>query len=309
MNRVSTSGIYALTLSNLTDTQLRQLEASRQVSTQKVAQDLKGYAKNAETLTTLRNVQIRVGGLLDQNTLLIDRFATQDVALNQVADSALSVRDTIAAALASGRVDTFMQEVRGFFADAVQGLNTKSQGRYLFGGGQVDTMPVSATSMSQLTLAPVASYFHNDQFKPSYQIDENSSIDGAMLASDIGQSLFNAFRSIQAFEETVGQGPFTGAMTDAQKTFLEGQLPVFDNLRKFLVNEVARNGSVAKRLDNARTDLTNRADLVEGMVSDIAKVNMPEAISRLELAEFAVQASAQVFNTLRDSSLLNFLRI
>jgi flagellar hook-associated protein 3 FlgL len=300
--------MYALTLANLTETQQRQLEASRQVSTQKVAQDLKGYSKKAETLTTLRNLQIKVGGLMDQNTLLIDRFRTQDVALNQIADAALGVRDTIAAALASGRVDTLMQEVRGFFADAIQGLNTKSQGRYLFAGGQVDTMPVSATSMDQLTAAPVASYFHNDQFKPSFQIDENSSIDGAMLATDLGQSLFDAFRAIQV-EETTGSGPFTGAMTDAQKTFLESQLPVFDELRKFLINEAARNGSVAKRLDNAKTDLSGRADMLEGMVSDIAQVNMPEAISRLELAQFAVQASAQVFNTLRDSSLLNFLRI
>ena len=308
MNRVSTTGIYALTLANLTETQQRQLEASRQVSSQKVAQDLKGYAKNSETLTSLRNLQIRVDGYLDQNSLLLDRFTTQDVALNQIADAALGARDVINAALASGRVDTLMQELRGHFSDAVQGLNTKSQGRYIFAGGQIDTMPVSATSMSDLTVNPVASYFHNDQFRPQNQIDENSSIDGAMLATDLGQALFNAFRDIQAFEQGVN-GPFTGAMTPAQETFLQGITGTFDNLRKFLVNEAARNGSVTKRLENAKVDLTNRADLLEGMVSDIAQVNMPEAISRLELAQFAVQASAQVFNTLRDSSLLNFLRV
>jgi flagellar hook-associated protein 3 FlgL len=301
--------MFSVTLANLNETQQRQIEAARQVSSQKVAEDLKGYAKKAETLTTLRNLQIKVDGLLDQNTLLIDRFSTQDVALNQVADAAQGVRDTIAAALASGRVDTLMQEVRGFFSEAVQGLNTKSQGRYIFAGGQVDTMPVSATSMAQLTTAPVASYFHNDDFKPTFQIDENSSVDGSMLADELGQPLFDAFRQIQAFEENPLTGPFTGELTAAQTTFLEGQLTTFDNLRKTLINEAARNGSVARRLDNAKVDLTGRESMLAGMVSDIAKVNMPEAISRLELARFAVEASAQVFNTLRDSSLLNFLRL
>lgn len=309
MTRVSTNGMYSVTLANLSETQQRQIEAARQVTSQKVAEDLKGYSKKAETLTTLRNLQIKVGGLLDQNTLLIDRFTTQDVALSQVADAATGVRDTIAAALASGRVDTLMQEARGFFSAAIQGLNTKSQGRFIFAGGQVDTMPVSATSLSDLTAAPVASYFHNDNFKPTFQIDENSSIDGSMLADDLGEDLLDAFRQIQLMEEDPVNGPFTGEMTDAQKTFLESQLAVFDDLRKTLVNETARNGTVAKRLDNAKVELTGRETMLEGMVTDIAAVNMPEAISRLELARFAVEASAQVFNTLRDSSLLNFLRL
>ena len=308
MNRISTAGTYAITLANLNETQRRQLEAGRQVSSQRVAQDLKGYAKKAETLTSLRGLELKVAGLLDQNALLSARFETQDVAINQISDSALNARDAIAAALASGRVDTLMQELSGFFNEAVQGLNTKSQGRYIFAGGQINTAPVSATSMADLTLGPIAGNFHTDQFKPMNQIDENSSIDGSMLADDLGLDLFTAFGAIQT-EETAGVGPFTGAMTDAQRIFLEGQVKVFDDLRKDLTNMQARNGSVLKRLEGARTDLTSRANMLEGMTGDIAQVNMPEAISRLELAQFAVQASAQVFNTLRDSSLLNFLRV
>lgn len=307
MNRVSTAGTYALTLANLNETQRQQVEASRRVTSQKAGQDLKGYARKAETLTSLRALEIKVAGLKDQNDILADRFSTQDVAIQQVGDAALNARDAINSALASGRVDTLMQELRGFFGDAVQGLNTKSQGRYLFAGGQIDTLPVSATSMADLTTAATSTFFHNDQFRAQNQIDENSSIDGAMLADDLGKSLFDAFKGLQAFEEG-GNGPFTGAMTDAQRAFLESQSAVFDNLRKTLVNEQARNGSVAKRIDTAKDSLNGRANMLEGMTGGIAGVNMPEAISRLEMARYAVQASAEVFNSLRDSSLLNFLR-
>ena len=44
------------------------------------------------------------------------------------------------------------------------------------------------------------------------------------------------------------------------------------------------------------------------MVGDVSGVDMAEAISKLQLAQFSVQAAAEVFNTLRDSSLLNYLR-
>ena len=42
MNRVSTIASFNLALSNLAETQQRQIVAARQVSSQKLAQDLKG---------------------------------------------------------------------------------------------------------------------------------------------------------------------------------------------------------------------------------------------------------------------------
>lgn len=309
MNRVSTSGNYAISLANLGLTQQRQIELGRQVSSQKVAQDLKGYAHKAETLTSIKNVQARVLSLIDQNAVLADRFATQDVALNQVADSALGVREAIANALASGRADTLMEEVRGFFTDALQGLNTKSQGRYLFAGGQINTQPVTAQALSDLGApATVAATFKNDQFIIQNQIDETGTIDGGMLANVVGGPLFDAFKTIQDYSTTVGSGPFTGALTEPQKAFLQGQLTAFDGIHENLVNTVARNGTTANRIDGATKDLTNRAKTLETMVGGITNVDMPTAISNLELAKFAVEASAQVFIGLRDTSLLNFLR-
>ena len=60
MNRVSTAGNYAITLANLAETQIRQVEAGRQVSSQKVAQDLKGYGRSSETLTAFKSAQARL---------------------------------------------------------------------------------------------------------------------------------------------------------------------------------------------------------------------------------------------------------
>ena len=56
-----------------------------------------------------------------------------------------------------------------------------------------------------------------------------------MLADDLGLDLFDSFRQIQAFHEG-GSGPFQGAMTDAQRTFLEGMVAQFDDVHEQAIN-------------------------------------------------------------------------
>lgn len=54
MTRVSTIQNYNIMTSNLMKAQIRQNEVGGQVASQKVATDLRGYAKNAEVLTADR---------------------------------------------------------------------------------------------------------------------------------------------------------------------------------------------------------------------------------------------------------------
>ena len=52
----------------------------------------------------------------------------------------------------------------------------------------------------------------------------------------------------------------------------------------------------------------NRKLMLDGLIGGITDADMPKAISELEQAQVAVQASAQVFNSLSQSSLLDLLR-
>src|SRR5689334_6452837 len=108
MNRVSTAANYSAVLANLTAAQGRQIAAGEQVSSQKKATDLKGYARNAETLTAMRSMQVRINGFIDTTSALGDKLQVQDVALNQIAGGVESAREAIANALATGRGDTIM---------------------------------------------------------------------------------------------------------------------------------------------------------------------------------------------------------
>lgn len=308
MNRVSTAGNYATVLANLTAAQARQIEAGGQVSSQKKADDLKGYARNAETLTAMRSLQTRVDGFISQTTLLKDKLTVQDTALNQVTDAVQKARQAMADALASGRGDTLMQEMGNAFSDVVEGLNTKHNGQYLFSGGQVNTLPTTASGLASLTAAPsIASLFQNGTYVTSNRLDEATTIQTGFLADQIGTPAFNAFKAVEAFEQG-GTGNFGGTLTAAQRTFLEGQLASFDTVHDNLLIVAGQNGLYQNRTQDADRDLTNRQSSLAAMVGDLTDVDMAEAVSRLQQAQISVQAAAQVFMSLQGASLLNVLQ-
>jgi flagellar hook-associated protein 3 FlgL len=306
MLRVSTASTYAAMLANLTQAQVRQNEAASQVASEKNADDLKGYARNAEVLTAMRGVQVKVAGFLEQTSSLGARLDMQEIALTRAADSVSGAREAIADSLASDNAGTLMQALSGFFADTVGALNTRHDGRYLFAGGQTDTLPVNSTGLASLANpAAVADQFDNDTLIISNRLDENTVMDTGFLASELGTAAFNAFKAVRDYVDA--NGAFSTPLTGAQKTFLTSQLAVFDTAQQGLTDATARNGLMQNRLESARADLTGRDTTLDGMVGDITNVNMAEALTRLEQARISVEASAQVFQNLRGSSLLAIL--
>lgn len=309
VNRVSTGGNYSAVLANLIAAQERQMDAGEKVASQKNGSDLKDYARNAEMLTAMRAIEARLTTFSEQNKLVSDKLITQDFGLTQVADAAQTARQAIAEAIASGRVDTLMQDMQGAFRNAAEGLNSRYGGKYLFAGGQVDTQPFSATSLSDLTIPAtnVTDYFHNDSFVAQAKVDDSTIINTGFHADDIGVDMMEAFKTIQAFHEGAS-GPFTGELTVAQRTFLEGQLAAWDSVYAEQVNMVGRNGMLQSRVDSVKEDLITRTNSMKGMIGEIVDADMTQAVSNLQQAQISVQAAAQVFVALKESSLLNILR-
>ncbi|HYE46027.1 MAG TPA: flagellin [Caulobacter sp.] len=307
MTRISTSHGYSIVLSDLMKATNAERAAGQQVSSGRTADSLRGFAPDVEQLLAARSVKVRTEGYLDQGKLIVSRLEAQDLALRETANAADSARNSIAEALASDRGDTLMGELAGHFLTASEALNTQQGGRYLFAGAQINTRPVDATSLSQLTaVADVAEVFRNDALKPVSRLDDYNTIESGFLADEEGTGLFTAFRDVQAYVEA--NGGFSTPLTAPQKAFLEGMLGAFDAANKSLTDAASLNGAHQTRVDNALAQHEARDALLSGEISDIAEVDMAEAITRLQQAQTAVQASAQVFATLRDNSLLTLLR-
>jgi flagellar hook-associated protein 3 FlgL len=309
--RISTTGSYATMTANLLRAQARQALVGEQIQTERYATDLKGYSKNAEVLTAMLSSKAKIDGLVSQTTLVNNRLDTQNNGITQVMDSAQGARTAIANAVAANSGANMMVQLEGFFGQAIQGLNTKSQDGYVFSGAQSNVPPTSATTMASLSAAPsTASLFHNDQYMMSNRVDQSTSVDTGFLGDKLGTDLFDAFKQVQDFANA-NPGPpaaFSGALTTPELTFLTSMLKTFDDAHTGLISAGAQNGMIQQRFETAQDTLSKQSDTLKGMVGGITDVNLAEAATRLEAAKVAVQASAQVFTALQGSSLLNVLQ-
>lgn len=315
MTRVSTYGNYQSALLDLMSAQSRAEAAQKKVNTHKNATDLVGFGRGSETVSALKSSQTRIQTFMDTNKAVAARLETQDLAMDRVADAATAARQAIADAIAAGRMDALMSSLETLFMEAQDGLNMKHQGRYLFSGGATDRAPVDlpdipgqpgATMMAKLAALPDENAaFRNDQLKQSSWLDENVSMDTGFLADAMGAELFAIFRDIQLAHEAA---PLDGSMTDAQKAFLTTQMGRFEAAAKGVVDLQAANGGMQNRVDRLLESQEARKISVDTLLSGRTDANMAEAVVELEMAQIALQASAQVVSQLRQVSLLDYLR-
>lgn len=315
MTRVSTYGNYQSALLDLMSAQSRAEAAQKKVNTHKNATDLVGFGRGSETVSALKSSQTRIQTFMDTNKAVAARLETQDLAMDRVADAATAARQAIADAIAAGRMDALMSSLETLFMEAQDGLNMKHQGRYLFSGGATDRAPVDlpdipgqpgATMMAKLAALPDENAaFRNDQLKQSSWLDENVSMDTGFLADAMGAELFAIFRDIQLAHEAA---PLDGSMTDAQKAFLTTQMGRFEAAAKGVVDLQAANGGMQNRVDRLLESQEARKISVDTLLSGRTDANMAEAVVELEMAQVALQASAQVVSQLRQVSLLDYLR-
>ena len=285
------------------------MDAENRVSSGKIGNTLKDYANKAETLTAMKTVDARITNYQSQNSQIAAKLATQDQALSSVGDAATAVRQAIADALASGNAGVFMQQVQNQFQTAVGGLNAQYNGKYLFAGGQINTLPVSATQLTDLTAGPpIASFFQNDNFTAQAKIDDNTTVTTGQLASTVGTPMMAAFQAIEAFNQG-GSGPFSGQLTAAQTTFLQAQLSNWAGIATNITTQTAQNGMVQKQVDDVSKSLEGQQVTLTTMIGHITDADIAKAATDLSNAQLSVQASAKVLQALQSSSLLSILPI
>ncbi|MDI1326042.1 MAG: flagellin [Brevundimonas sp.] len=308
MTRVATYGNYQSALLNLMNTQIRSAEAQERVSTQKNATDLTGFGRQSETLTALKGAQSRIQGFIDTAEAVTSRLTTQDLAMNQINDGISGLREAIGDALSTDSAGSLMLEMEGQFQSIRGGLNMRHQGGYLFAGASTTTAPLDAANLTELSAAPsVASVFRNDTLKTASRVADGTTLETGFLADELGTDVLGILRDVQNFHTTVGQGPLTGKLTEAQKTFLTTQLGRLEQAATAVIDKVAKTGSLAKQVESISTGHTAQKNALDELVSGRTDADMAKAVTDLQLSQIAIQASAQVIGQLRQVSLLNYL--
>ena len=304
---VSTANTYSSVLSELLGAQNSEITAQQQVSTGKLGDDLQAFGGQTGNLVATNTVKARVDQLVSQLNAQQVQLNFQQSGLTSLSTVASNLQGTLTNALANGSGDGIMTELQSYFSQAAEALNSQYSGQYLFGGGQTQTQPFTATSLADLTTQPsVSSVFQNGGTTPVTRIDDSTTIQSGFLASDLGTSLMTAFQGIEAFQQSAA-GNFGGPLTAAQQTFLQGMITQMSTVSDATTQTAAQGGEIQSQVSTAITTQTDRQTTLTNMLGDITDVNMAQAASNLSQAQSAVQASSQVFLTLKGMSLLNYL--
>jgi len=314
MDRVSTTNSYNVVLSGILRAQQTQNEANAQLSTGKKATDLRGFSSDSQTLVAARTVKVQTESYIKLNENLSRKLDTQNIYLTSTADAAETARQAVANAIANNSGTALMETLRLQFSAAVDSLNGQNEGQYLFAGSQTSTKPVNVTAMTGLPDPAVPNaidaIFTNDSEVQTSRLNDSTSVTTGMTASDIGKDLMTVFANIQTYFTTNSVPPavaFGSTLTAAETTFLTTQMQSFASAHSGLTDRAALNGSIANGVATTITSQKARVDTIDSMTSDLSGINEAETVSRLRLAQQAVNAGAQVFLTLKSSSRLNYL--
>jgi len=306
MTRISSAMIPMASLGDLSRAQQALVDAGRQSSSQRKADDLKGYAREAQTLVSAQRLVSRTQGFLDTSKELTTRMQIQDVALDRAADAVAKLKEDLFQNVGLESGEGVRAQLEEAFAVLKDSMNTNLGGRYLFGGVLNDRPPVTAASLSQLAANPLTTSIQQGADGQIMRIEEGRTVKAGLVADDVISLAMASIKRLAEVDEGV-DGPFGGNLTAVQKQAIQSELGALSAAFDQALQSQAENGRLQKEVDSATDRQTSQLNALNGAIGGIVDVDLAEVAVRLNQAQFAYDASAGVFNVLRNMSLLNSL--
>ncbi|QNL18111.1 hypothetical protein HXX25_01410 [Hyphobacterium sp. CCMP332] len=304
MTRIATAAAAQTALMDLMKAQRSVFESQQQLTTGKLYPDLKGAGHRAESISAAYGARDRAESYKFSAERVQGRMDMTAVALEKLTESATDLR--VAMTTIDGTY--IMDQVREAFDKARNALSTQYAGGYVFGGTRTDTDPVTANTLADLVAAPTAGdIFANSSRRPVAKLDDQLTLEVGVLADEVGTDIMAAFKRLAEFDAGPN-GPLNGPLTDAQQTYLQGEIAnvmtAFDRISDF----VGQNGAQQSRVESMVKSQDQKADYLTSLIGDLEDADMAAAATRFQQAQTAVDVSARTFSVLSQVSLLPFLR-
>lgn len=309
MERVSTLMQSQAMLTELTRAQRTLFDAQREVSTGKRINEFSDSPSDLGALMAARATDSRTADFEASARSVRQRLDLQDTHMEEMASVIADLKQTIFDAVANNGGLALRSEMDGAVKRMVSILNAQIDGKYIYGGTRQDVPPVTIDSLTSLLgLGATADAFQNNAVAQSAKIDNSQTIEFGQLADALGGPLFDVVRQFGAFEAGPN-GPIGDQLTTAESDFLTSLLPGLTAAYQGSNEALARNGVAFRAADEAVTRHGETRTTLAAMISDIEDVDMAEAITKLNNAQTALQASAKTFATVQNLTLLDYLTV
>jgi flagellar hook-associated protein 3 FlgL len=306
MTRVSSAMIPMSSLADLSRAQQSLIEASRQSSAQTRASDLKGYGREAQTLVSAERLVSRTQGFIATSRELSTRMDIQDVALGRASEGVAKLKEDMFQNVGLETGVGVRAQLEEAFAVLKDAMNVNLGGRYLFGGVLNDRPPVTGT-LSNLAAQPLTASIEQGAAAQTMRIEEGRTVAAGVVAEDAVSLAMGAIKRLAELDEGPN-GPFGEVLTPVQKQALTDELANLSDAFDHILSVQAENGRLSKEVESGAKRQAAQLETLNNAIGGIVDVDLAEVAVRLNQAQFAYQASAGVFNTLRNLSLLNLLK-
>lgn len=190
----------------------------------------------------------------------------------------------------------YASELNQLIGQALEVVNGRSRGDYLFGGTAVDSPPFVATRDPQDKVTAVA-YAGNDAGS-AIPLSETTSIT-ATTTGTTNRGMKDFINQLVALRDAlIGNNP--AATAAAQQALLDGE--------NLIVSGLAEHGGVQTRIEAAQGQQQNTTTSLGTLVSAEIDTDLPTTIVRLNQAQLAYQAALQSAANIMKISLLDFIR-
>jgi flagellar hook-associated protein 3 FlgL len=259
--------------------------------------ELNGYVEQY----TLLQQKIRSSQqYFDTNTVTLARLKTADQAVGNIVDIADSMENLIVQGRNSAAGDSiqFQQVMLGYLQQMSNELNMNFEGRYLFGGTNTNSAPVTnLQSMTGDIGIANSGYYQGSTTNIVVTQDERSSFEWPVRADNpaFQKIIAAAHQAIQAFESKDDAG-----MASALDLMQEGQKEL-NATRSQLNNVVLNVEATNERLDSLKL-------YWKGVSESVANTDLVSATTEVSNHEALLQAAFAVFARISQLRLTDYLR-
>lgn len=306
MTRISSAMIPMASFGDIARAQQDVVEAARQSSAQTRATDLKGYGREAQTLVSAERLVGRLKGFEATTREVSTRLQIQDVALGRAADAVNKLKQELFQNLGLESGTGIRSQLEEAFAVAKEAMNTNLGGRYLFGGVMNDRPPITAASLSDLAANPLSDLMEEGAEPQQMRIEEGRNVTGGVVADDVISLAMASIKRLAEIDEGP-DGPFGSNLSPVQRAAIQNEVAALDAAFNRVLSAQAENGQLGQQVDSSSARLTSRLNALDEAIGGIVDVDLAEVAVRLSQAQFAYEASSNVFNVLRGLTLLNVL--
>jgi len=301
-NRVATVPMHRTLFDSIARSQRKLAETQQQMATGKKAPDFASLGietmrnLSARTLLARQEAHAAVGVKVGTTLSLMD------AQIAGIEESLGKLRDGLLSAVGTGRAEGLQEVAVEAFQRFRTGLNSDEAGVHLFAGSQSSTPPFVPASLAATAGLPTASAFANDQVAASARVSDNLDVTYGVTASDLGQGLFEAFRTL------AGSGSIADVPSAAQKAALEQAVGQINDGLKTLRAHHAENGRRQAQVEALTERAGERSLILQRLVARNEDADMAEVASTLVQRQTTLEASYTVFSRLSNLSLVNFLK-